>query len=392
MRHPFALLAAALLPFACSSNVATVLPGDGGVSVRDGASAGAAVTVDNFTAEYSAAACRSLFQCPGTDETATAQAFFENPTACVDRIRVFGAVQFDDLTASIRAGRARLDGAAARQCLDRLATSCQLSDLDASQFCPTAVVGTVAIGSGCWRNLECAPGSFCDHGPGSGARACPGTCRAQLAPGAACTSSRQCQVPSGHVAVCETGVCLDATVGAAAVDGAQCGSMPSGANAVTLIPCATGSYCAVVANNVGTCRRILTEGTPCVRDTDVCPTGLACVASVGTTTTTCRRVTVVNAAGGACDARGQTGFCNPLLGLRCNAAMTCERPGDGTLNARCQAGDLFLSCQAGLYCNSATMTCQAKLATGAECPTDAACASGECGTATPRRCLERICD
>lgn len=380
MRHPFALLAAAILPFACSD------------TTTGGTNTGGTVTVDTLTAEYATAACRSLFQCPGTGDTATAQAFFENPTACVDRIRAFGAVAFDDLTASIRAGRARLDGPAARQCLDRLATSCQLSDLDASQFCPTAIVGTVAVGGGCWRTLECAPGSFCDHGGASGPRACPGTCRAQLVPGAPCTSSRQCLVPAGHVALCETGACVDATVGAAAVDGAQCGAMATGANVVTLIPCATGSYCANVSANVGVCRRVLTEGTPCTRDTDACPTGLACVASAGTTTTTCRRVPVVNAVGGACDARGQVGFCNPLLGLRCNAAMTCERPGDGTLNARCQSGDFFLSCQSGLYCNATAMTCQAKLAAGAECSTDAACASGECGTGSPRRCLERVCD
>ncbi len=378
MRHPYVLLAA-LLPLACSDTTG-------------GNNTGGAVTVDTLTAEYATAACRSLFLCPGSQDTSTAQAFFENPTTCVARIRAFGAAQFDDLTASIRAGRVRLDGVAARQCIDRLATSCSISDLDAAQFCPSALTGTIAPGGGCWRNVECAAGTFCDHGDGgAGPRACPGTCRAQLAPGAECVSARQCLVPAGHVAVCDAGRCLDGTVGTPALEGAQCGAAPNGTNAVTLLACGAGLYCADVTNNLGTCRRILTEGAPCTRD-DACPSGLACVASAGTTTTTCRRVPVVNTAGGACDARGQTGFCNPLVGLRCNAALTCERPGDGTLNAPCQGGDFFVSCQPGLYCASATMTCQPKLAVGAECSGDAACLSSECGGGSQGRCLERICD
>ncbi len=378
MRHPFVLVVAALIPLACSDTT-------GGPNTT-----GAVVTADTLPTEYASAACRSLFLCPGSENTATAQAFFENPTVCAERIRTFGAAQFDDLVASIRAGRVRLDGAAARQCLDRLAASCSVDDLDTAQLCPSALTGTIAAGGGCWRNIECAAGTFCDHSGGADPLTCPGTCRAQLAPGATCTSARQCLVPANHVAVCDA-TCRDGTVGATAVEGAQCGSVPNGTNAVTLIACGAGLYCANVTNNVGTCRRNLTAGAPCTR-ADACPSGLACVASAGTTTTTCRRVTVVDTVGGACDMRGQTGYCNPLLGLRCNATMTCERVGDGTANAPCQGGDFFQSCQPGLYCNSTTMTCQAKLAAGAACTGDSACLSGECSGGAQGRCLERICD
>lgn len=379
MRHPFTLLAAALLPFACSDTVST-----GGLNT------GAPVTVDTLTTEYTRAACSSLFLCPGSGDTATTQALFESPALCVERVRSFAGTELDDLTAALRAGRIRLDGAVARRCLDYLTTHCAANDLDLSEFCAEALQGTVAAGGGCWRSQECVRGNFCDHGDPA-ARMCPGTCRAQLAPGSACTLARQCLASTGRTARCESGRCVDASSGPDAAENAQCGTIPAGTNAVSVVGCAMGLYCAALTNGVGTCRRVLTEGSPCTR-ADGCSPGLACVASVGTTTTTCRRVTVVDVAGGACDARGQTGFCNPLVGLRCGAAMTCERPGDGTMNARCQRGDLFLSCNSGLYCNATSMTCQAKLAVGATCEADGDCTSGECGDGPNRRCLERVCN
>jgi hypothetical protein len=103
-------------------------------------------------------------------------------------------------------------------------------------------------------------------------------------------------------------------------------------------------------------------------------------------------VNVVDAAGGPCDPLLETGYCNPLAGLVCGAARTCERAGDGTRGARCPFGNLTISCQAGLSCDPVTMTCQPLAAAGAPCRAGLNCASGECGDGPTPRCLERICD
>ena len=214
---------------------------------------------------------------------------------------------------------------------------------------------------------------------------------AQLAPGRACTLALQCLASAGHAARCEGGRCVDATNGPDAAGGAQCGAIPAGTDAVTVVGCASGFYCAPAVNGVGTCRRILTEGSPCTRSYG-CALGLVCLGAASTPVTTCRRLNVVDAVGGVCDALLEAGYCNPLAGLRCSAAMTCERAGDGTMNAPCPPGNLTISCQAGLYCDAASMTCQPKVAVGAACRADDDCVSGECGDGETPRCLERICD
>lgn len=359
----------------------------------DTASPGArgAVTVDTFVAEYVPAACAALFACPPTDEDTPARIVFESPARCVERLPVVAAAQFDDLLASLRAGRVRLDGAAARRCFDRIATRCAAQGVALTGMCAEALSGTVASGEPCWRSLECVAGTWCDHGYAIGSRNCPGTCRPQLEPGRVCTSARECAASLGRAARCQGGRCVEAIEGADAAEGAPCGAIALDADTVREVGCAAGLYCATTLSGVSTCRPILTEGETCTRFYG-CASGLTCLGYASTPVLSCRRLNVVDDPGGPCDPLWETGHCNPLAGLVCGAARTCERAGDGTRGARCPPGALTISCQAGLACDTVTMTCQPVAAEGAACRGDTDCASGQCGDGPTPRCLARICD
>lgn len=343
------------------------------------------VGVDALEATYLRAACASLYNCPGYVQTGTLQALAENVTVCPTRLAPLLTDGIADLLASIRAGRVRLDGAAAQRCLARLATTCAL-DASLEGACREAFIGTLAEGVGCWRTQECVPSAWCDHGA---AGACPGVCRPRLPPGGACASAKQCRVEVGMSADCVEGRCVNLGAGTPVGENQACGpTQGAGANDWLQIDCAAGLACFTNLTPRALCRRPLAEGTPCV-DGDVCARGTLCTTSAGTTTRSCRRVNVASLEGDACEATSGV-VCNPLRGLSCDAATTaCVRVGDGAAGGECEPGDLRVGCDAGLFCEPATRRCVARRAVGMACARDAECRSNECADG---RCLERVCD
>ncbi|MDB4931856.1 MAG: Tryptophan synthase alpha chain [Myxococcaceae bacterium] len=394
MRSTALLLTGASALLSCASSISatattavdggSTTPTDDGSTPTDTDVVTVPVTVDSLADGYTRAECAAILACPfpGFD---TQQ--YGDLATCVERFLPFNRIDLEGTLASIRAGRILLDGAAMRRCLDRLSTACLLVDVDLDARCPGALTGTLAADAGCWLSLECAPGLYCEHG--TRPRSCPGTCQPRRPAGALCTSSSQCERSAGHVPVC-TRTCVDGTFGPDAAEGESCGRVPVQGGGVRLVACAGHDlFCTDDLVGPGTCRRVRREGERC-EPVDACATGLACRASPGTTATACRRVTLVDAPGGACDAEGAVGLCNAMLNLTC-VSGACRRDGDGSVDSPCRTSDLW-PCQPGLYCAEATSTCQPRLAPGAACTYSADCRSNECSQDAPRRCLERVCN
>jgi len=353
-----------------------------------GGGGGGALTVDTFPAAYYAALCGSLFRCPSGGDNSSVAALFENPATCAERAPRLAYAGVDDLVGLVRAGSVRFDGAAARTCLDQVAASCIGVDSEVLRVCRRAFAGTVAVGGGCWRSEQCADGGWCDH-TATTARACPGTCRAQVGVGAMCATDRQCTGWGEGTAACVSGRCATVRAGTPAPEGQRCGDIENADMTVTRTACATDLSC-----RNGMCRRVLAAGTPCNASMDVCAIGTVCVQRAGTTAPSCTLASEVvrSATGGTCNPmQGRVPLCNPTARLTCNAAtMTCESLGDGAMGSRCiPGGDLNAStCNPGLRCDMATSTCVPRLAVGAACQRDADCLSGECES---DRCLEHVC-
>lgn len=377
----FVLSLAPLVSVGCSDPVGTT----GGSP--DASTTGATITADNFVAEMSAAVCRSYFACPETGDNVLIQVLMGNATNCMTRIRTITDVAYADLVAQVRAGRVRIDSAAARRCLDALSTGCG-GNGDLEKLCADAVIGMVAQGQGCWRNFDCAPGLYCDHSDPS-MRRCPGVCAPRKSLGAECSNDRECAVPSDGAPTCFNDHCASLRTETPAVEGAQCGTLGGTGTTAQSVGCATGFACVRAAMGSGqTCQRVLSEGTPC-QSSEPCAVGLACVPGQGTTTRTCQRVTPARA-GEMCSASGLP-ICNALDRLECGPTRVCNLVGAGTVGAHCRRGDIYsmITCNAGLYCRPGDFTCQPRLAVGAACGEDLDCTSNECSSG---HCLERPCD
>jgi hypothetical protein len=353
-----------------------------------GGGGGGALTIDGFASAYYGALCASLFQCPAAGDNGSTAALFENPTLCAERAARFAYPSVNDLVGFVRAGSIRFDGAAARTCLDQVTAACVTTDTDLQRVCRRAFTGTVAVGGGCWRSEQCAPGNFCDH-TATTARACPGACRAQVGVGAMCNTDRQCLGWSDGTAACTSGRCATLRTGTPAAEGQRCGDIENADMTVTRTACAANLGC-----RSGMCRRIVAAGAPCVAAMDVCAAGTFCAQRPGTTGTTCTPGAdlIRSTPGGTCNPTpGRPVICNPTARLTCNAMMTCESLGNGAMGSRCTpGGDLnATTCNEGLRCDPTSSTCVARFATGAMCQRDADCLSGECEDS---RCLEHVCE
>lgn len=344
------------------------------------------ISVEGLEVAYVRAACRSLFTCPGRPETAAIQSLTGNASTCPQRITPLLTDRVQDLVRSIRAGRIRLDGVAAERCFARIAASCT-TDLTLEAACPEAFIGTLAEGAGCWRSQECVPTAWCDHGM---SYACPGTCRPRLRPGDACTTSAMCSATAPLKAACIQGRCVSLGVGTPVGENQVCGPVQGASETEWLqVNCLTGFTCFTNRMPSPLCRRPLAEGTPCEAG-DTCVFGTVCAESAGTTTRTCRRLSVASREGDRCDAVTNSTVCNPLLGLSCNSATNaCARIGDGAAGSACVTGDFSLGCDAMNYCDASMRRCVARLGVGQMCLRDSECVSGEC---LDGRCMERVCD
>lgn len=379
--------------FGCSSP--TIGPGSGT----------GPIPMESFTSAFVASACDLIFTCPVSDDEATLRLLFGDAQQCRTLAANLAGRQFDDLFAQVRAGSVRYDSAAARSCLDRLVSSCQINGSLAT-LCPEVFVGSIAASQPCWRSEECAGDAYCDHG--SVTQTCPGSCRARVAAGQACpdAGSRGCsragmsgQAQCVFAPGATSGVCGEIRQGAPASEGQTCGTISTASGVETRVGCAQGLSCRTTTGTspelTRTCQRVAAVGATCDRSAP-CVAGAVCVpATMGAATGVCTSITVRNNAGETCVAEigsaatGLLAVCNPYRRLGCVMGV-CQIVGDGTVGASCSSGDLSeASCNAGLYCDSMTHQCAALRGTDAACESSSQCTSSTCISG---RCAARTCN
>jgi len=126
------------------------------------------------------------------------------------------------------------------------------------------------------------------------------------------------------------------------------------------------SFCTADWGAKGVCALYVSEGGEC-KDTQ-CGTGLFCAAGV------CKKPTPK---GSACDSSAAQDICDK--DLWCNpATMQCE-----ALPAVGASCNTIRGCGAGGWCDSTTFTCVAKGKWGDSCGNDSQCDNGYCGSPTP---------
>jgi hypothetical protein len=326
------------------------------------------LTVSEFVHEAAVQNCEAFARCMGAGLNAALSG-----QTCLERRGYALQDTLADLEPLIEEGRVRYDADAARACLPKLA-ELDCDDLrNATELdCAEGLSGTVALGEGCDRDIECEGSAYCAL-----SAACPGTCTARHARGEACLEENECE---GALA-CVAGSCL-APAGAQEACGA--GS-----------PCNLASLCvgAIVSQGVnGTCVRLADsfaaqEGDACdFNAAKYCADGLSCVVSAvghsGGVVAYCEKPS-------ARDAACSFGFPTP-----CPDGQYCDadpRAGsyDGTCRAlpgtdqACVRVSGAPTCAAGLGCINALGVCKPVGRNGQACSDDAQCrsehcASGEC--------------
>ncbi|MFO0625278.1 MAG: hypothetical protein U0325_06625 [Polyangiales bacterium] len=382
----------AMVLLGCGGTPVRAVPADAaGIDVVPGADAspgvdagGAAVPLDQLFGQLTLAACEALLRCPNGNDS-TARLLFGEPTACARVIQRLGSADLDDLQRGVREGRVRYDGVAAARCIASLRARCDVN-LSVAELCGDVFQGTVAPNGQCFRHEECAADHYCR----SDARTCPGVCTPRRAPGMPCDGAQQCVGSGSAPGVClidsaaASVRCVRVTAQANATEGMPCGVVvPPGQSDGARVTCAAGLYCRTVAPaQEGTCQRPLPANAPC-RTGDVCEGMNVCAGAM------CRPVTLVSAAGVACDP-GALRVCNPLENLSCTMGA-CVSNGTRGEGSACATGDIVetFSCDPGLFCDPTSRRCTRQLAAGMACTSERMCASGECAQ---QRCLDRQCN
>lgn len=382
MRHTKPVNAAATLAFM------SVLFG-----IAAGCSSTSSVSVDALPARYDEAFCDYFVHCPTFAGTAVLGIVALHPgTAgtCADLVAGTAPPSFAFVGAAVAAGTVTYDGAEAERCLATLENECmplgQLLALAGS--CSAAFSGTIALGGACQLDEECLGTARCQKTTPS---ACGGTCVALAGVGAACSTSRDCVHDRGGVTACRTTPenptthCV-LTRWVEAPAGSACGETDADGDQRTSTYCTPDAYCQMAdGETTGTCAFPLALGAACDVSRDACVRDAGCVADFGTTTSTCRSITVVNTANAPCDSSALV-LCNPLDRLVCTTGV-CVPIGAGTNGATCRS-TFAIDCNDGLYCHNAglggTSTCLPRVADGGACvgTEDVACLSGYCDDVT----------
>ncbi|MBT8493999.1 MAG: hypothetical protein KJO07_13175 [Deltaproteobacteria bacterium] len=347
--------------------------------------------------------------------------FGEGPAVCRDRDaqELEYARRWLDL---VRAGTALYDPAAASACLANLRDSCRTGEVVdviapvndfpfVSEACGLMFVGLFEDGQPCINSEQCGLSGYCERDSDS----CSDQCCS-----AVCSFSQQplfaeCQGQS----TCDPGlVCVqNSDLGIS-----TCQTGTNGSPCTDNRECRFDHFCELGGGDVGTCVSDVGENGGCVSDAQ-CPAPLRCVGDDGPVGSgTCQRAdqqgqpcdidAEVDEFGANadcvgdlyCDAiPGELGACEPYPGDgedcagsrdRCAAGFYCRDSDDvcvplGGSGATCDNNPPF-SCQPGLICMDATLTCQAPFEAGANCEEDLECASGIC--AKPDGPSQGVCE
>jgi hypothetical protein len=189
-----------------------------------------------------------------------------------------------------------------------------------------------------------------------------------------CTFSDECERSATFGALCEAGACREATYVEASL-GDACG-VPSIAGDTATIPyCSPDAICDL---DTETCVVPPGFGEPC---TSACASPYVCA-------DVCVAIEIVDEAGAACDGpmpeplTPTFRFCNPYIGLACNAggvcecmAASCSVSGAGAVGDSCFG---FPSCDTSNYCDPMTDTCAARSPIDTTCTQSEECLSGSC--------------
>ncbi len=288
-----------------------------------GSSGSGGGTFTEFCTNYADAVASQISTCSGGPKDLWAKALGE-------------AVQCQELGNSVDAGRSVYDAASAQACITSTAgLSCtSILNSPSTADCVKTLNGRVATGGTCYGSIDCGDGSTCVIPKGS----CSGTCKVQIAAGAACGIADDCV--SGYY--CANSVCtLNPPPGMADV-GTSC----SGG-----INCKTGLVCDRVTKN---CAKAVKEGQACTFGHGLCENFTSCSAAG-----TCVRGSM---AGGAC-------------GTTQAADGGSEYESSSCIDSWCKTTGVTL-----------TGTCAAPLALEATCTSSFQCQSRVC---TASKCTAR---
>jgi hypothetical protein len=158
---------------------------------------GDSIRVEDLNKETLAAECELRVSCGE----------WSSRDACEAAFRGVGTGK--EIVDAVHSGATRYDGEQAAACVDALrARGCERTTHDwlyRPEACKAMLVGTRAIGEGCYFDDECASGDCTPPTDGCELACCPGTCAAALAPvavGQACGPA-----PCVEGSYCVAGVC-----------------------------------------------------------------------------------------------------------------------------------------------------------------------------------------
>jgi Dickkopf N-terminal cysteine-rich region len=370
----------------------------GGSAANSGGTSGNpgnATDLDSFLEQEGPGFCPRLFRCFEANDDFLGERFvLETVQGCKDVLARSNATSYGlrDLRAQVEAGNIHYVPEQGQKCLADLA-QCNGVDSLTQGPCREAFDGNAKTGETCQRDEDCAGDAYCQV-PGT----CPGQCQPRKKPNESCERDNECAYTGADV-FCDhdsgpSPVCRALEPSPKVGKGEPCTRAYTGAGSLTL--CQDNLWCATlpggdpVADALGHCIEPIAGNGACVDSDDVCLDGL-CDASAGT----CQKYTLRKKAGETCD-KALLVICDPLLGLSCNDAGTCEGSGDGTEGSACFSGDFQRGCDPGLYCQkdpavvaSTPGICRAQLPSGAACQQSQSCDSGDCGA--DQKCLERAC-
>lgn len=353
---------------------ATAAGGKGGQSSAGASSHGGTaglgsnVTVDDFARAYAGGVCQLLLRCYAAAATAI-------PPDCATFLEVRLREQsFGLIETAVGEGRVEYHGEAVAQCIEEVSTaSCDATLLP---NCFGVFVGVKKAGEACTLDFECADQQCVVDG------ACPGTCAAPGALGAACTTENHCEPEL---------TCLTDAAGA----GKCVKTAANGETCSKSVPCRGYTFCSgrdpEVAEDTGVCvdRASLytaKQGEPCeaIRE-PMCESGLVCTTRVeaGITVGSCQpRV----ASGGACtfstpDACPDSEYCRITSEVGVKPATGSCKP-KPALGEECRYGSFYVApCGAEQFCNPETTLCAESKHLDEACGSDDECYSNRCSAA-----------
>ena len=396
------LLGMLALAGACGPSTTKNAASDGGAAnsgsptnaAGAGADPGSATDLNSFLEQQGRAFCERLFKCFEANDDFMAERFvLESVQGCQDEVaRVDGTdSRVRDLVAQVQAGNLHYMPEQGQKCVAALA-ECNGPNSFWEGPCSEAFDGKAQIGENCQRHEDCAGDAYC-----ASDGMCAGQCQPRKQLNESCQGSQEC-AQGGALLVCDrnsapTSVCRALDQSPKASLGQACTRAFTGVGSLVL--CQDNLWCATVPGGdpatdaLGHCIEPIAGDGACVDSDDVCLEGMC-----DTVAGVCRPFTMRKKAGESCD-RTLFVFCDPLLGLRCSDAGTCEGSGDGSEGSGCFGGDLQRGCDPGLFCDEDPLaptkagTCRALLPAGAACETPQSCSSGSCSD--QKKCLDRPC-